>query len=104
MTRYHDYYDRQGRPITDSASFAKKFGDTEYKRVAFTLLPDGKWVSTAWLGINHQSGRGPPLIFETMVFSSKDNFDALVCERYSTEEEALQGHKRLVEEWSAAPD
>jgi hypothetical protein len=36
-----------------------------------------------------------------MVFPAKDNFDHLACERYSTEEEALEGHKRLVEKWTS---
>jgi hypothetical protein len=49
------------------------------------------------------SGRGPPLIFETMVYRSEGSFgDNLACERHSTEQEALQGHKRLVEKWSKA--
>jgi hypothetical protein len=99
MTRGHDYYDRQGKPITDAASFAKKSGDEKYRRVASTVLSNGKWVSTVWIGLNFQSGRGPPLIFETMVYPSRDNFNDLACERYSTEEEALKGHKRLVEKW-----
>jgi hypothetical protein len=100
MTRYHDYYDRQGKPIIDSASFVKNSRNQKYRRVASTILPDGKWVSTIWVGLNFQVGGGPPLIFETMVYPSKDNFNDLTCERYSTEEEALAGHKRLVEKWT----
>jgi hypothetical protein len=99
-TRDNLYYDRQGKPITDSALFAKKFDDQKYRLVASTVLPDGKWISTVWMGVNHQSGRGPPLICETMVFPSKNNFEGLCSERYSTEAEALAGHKRLVEKWT----
>ncbi len=29
------------------------------------------WISTLWLGINHNYGDGPPLIFETMVFGGE---------------------------------
>jgi hypothetical protein len=101
MRRYDDYYDREGRPITESASFAKKWGDQKYRHVASTVLPNGKCGSTVWLGINDQSGRGPPLIFETIVFPSKKKFDDLERKRYSTEEEALEGHKRVVEKWIA---
>lgn len=57
-------------------------------------------MSTVWLGIDHSFGSGPPLIFETMVFSSKDDFHDLDCERYSTETQALAGHARMVEKWS----
>jgi hypothetical protein len=100
MTRYHDYYDRQAKPIADSVSFAKKARNQKYKSVASRVLPNGKCVFTVWVGLNLQSGRGPPLIFETMVFPSKKKFGDLERKRYSTEEEALAGHKRLVEKWT----
>ena len=65
------------------------------------------WVSTVFLGINHRFGQdGPPLLFETMVFrdvpdTSKfgdgqgwsDDGD---MDRYSTWDEALAGHERMV--------
>lgn len=51
-------------------------------------------VSTVFLGLDHQFGEGPPLIFETMVFGGPlDQYE----ERYSTWEEAEAGHKRWVE-------
>jgi hypothetical protein len=62
---------------------------------------DGRWVSTVWLGLDHSFGSGPPLIFETMVFRSKDGpLHDLECDRYSTEVDALAGHSRLCEKWS----
>ena len=94
------YYDRQGNPITDTLTWAKMFEDMSYKRIAETTLPDGKWVSTVWLGLNHNYDAGPPLIFESMVFSSKDEMRELDREQYSTEEEAKKGHRKLVEKWS----
>jgi hypothetical protein len=93
-----EYYDRQGNPLT-SQQWAKSF-DPAAKRVAETTLPNGRWVSTVWLGIDHSFGSGPPLIFETMVFPSKDDMSDLDCERYSTEREALEGHERLVAKWT----
>ena len=63
-------------------------------------LPDGKWVSTVFLGINHNFWQGKPLLFETMVFTSKDDLDEQDVNRYSTWEEALEGHKRMVKKWS----
>jgi hypothetical protein len=53
-------------------------------------------VSTVLLGIDHCFHINPgmkPIIFETMVF--KDDDEDYV-ERYSTKEEALEGHKRAV--------
>lgn len=49
------------------------------------------WISTVWLGLNHQWGSGPPLIYETMVFGPEDWSD-LDCERYSSRLEAEAGH------------
>lgn len=58
---------------------------------------NGKWISTVWLGLNHQWQDGePPLIFETMVFESGD-FHDIYCDRYSTWQEAEEGHKRAVQ-------
>ena len=50
-------------------------------------------VSTVFLGLNHAFDDGPPLIFETMVFSGPL---AETCERYSTWEEAERGHAEMV--------
>ncbi len=95
-------YDRQGK-VLDLMEWARIFEDPEYKRVAETTLPDGTWVSTVWLGLDHQYGDGPPLIFETMVFQDKDNLDERDQERYSTEAEALAGHEAMVERWGGKP-
>ncbi len=55
---------------------------------------DGVRVSTVFLSLNHSSGEGPPLLFETMVFGGEHDGD---MDRYSTWEEAEQGHKRMCE-------
>jgi len=92
------YYDRQGHPIT-LKTFGKLIEDLDYRRILETTLPDGKWVSTVWLGINHQFGQGPPLIFETMVFESRDNLSDIACQRYSTEDDAIIGHQEMVAQY-----
>lgn len=95
-----EYYDRQGNPMT-LKQWAESFETRhDFKRVAQTTLPNGRWVSTVWLGLNHQYGDGPPLIFETMVFPSPDDMGEMDCERYSTEAEAIAGHARLCEKWA----
>jgi len=64
-------------------------------------LPNGKWVSTVFLGLNHNYGEGLPLLFETMVFPSAKGLGAeLDVDRYSTYEEAEKGHSVLVQKWS----
>lgn len=51
-------------------------------------------VSTVFLGLNHQFGDGPPLLFETMIFCGpEDGYQ----DRYSTYEEALAGHEKALQ-------
>lgn len=85
-----EYYDRKGQPIGMmewSASLKQN------RTVEFYESPQGN-VSTVWLGLNHQWGDGPPLIFETMVFGGALDQE---CYRYSTEEEAKAGHAAMVQ-------
>lgn len=52
------------------------------------------WVSTVFLGLNQNWGSDPPLLFETMVFGGEHDGER---KRYSTWEEAEQGHKKICE-------
>ena len=58
-------------------------------------------ISTVDLGLNHQFIEGlPPLYYETMIFNSDDKNDnpfEYYQERYTTEEEAKEGHKKAIE-------
>lgn len=57
---------------------------------------NGYRISTVLLGIDHNWSReGKPIIFETMVFSN--DWKGVYMERYATKKEALEGHKRIVE-------
>ena len=58
----------------------------------------GVRISTVFLGINHQFGSGPPLLFETVVFGGSYDGE---CRRYSTWKEAEEGHKKMVEKIKA---
>ena len=51
-------------------------------------------VSTVFLGLDHQWGEGPPLLYETMVFGG--DFDE-ICERFSTRDGAILGHQQVVD-------
>lgn len=89
------FYGKDGEPI----SF-RTWGELRERgdfRIAETTV--GRyWVSTVWLGINHNYLGDPPLIFETMVFD-RDRDDMLdqYMERYSTVQQAKQGHEHIVE-------
>jgi hypothetical protein len=96
------YFDRQGNPITMEQWASGRSGRSGHieRRVAGDALPDGTWVSTVWLGLDHSYGDGPPLIFETMAFAKGRPWDQ-DCRRYTTEEEALTGHGAFVTELRA---
>ncbi|MFA6066850.1 MAG: hypothetical protein WC707_06740 [Candidatus Babeliaceae bacterium] len=51
-------------------------------------------VSTVFLGLDHSFGDGEPLLFETMIFGGEhDQYQ----DRYSTWDEAVEGHKKACE-------
>lgn len=85
------YFDRDGTPMS-LIEWATKFEDPATHRVEWDDV-DGVTISTVWLGLDHQWGHGPPLIFETMIFGGMlDEFQA----RYSTIEQARDGHATAV--------
>lgn len=82
----------------------------EYRRVGQDVVGEYR-ISTVLLGIDHSwGGKGPPLIFETMVFSTidrtvdffgrehtvNDAYDQFT-ERYTTVDEAQRGHELITE-------
>jgi hypothetical protein len=70
------------------------FEKSEGGRVAFTEVAPGVEVSTVFLGIDHNhSGKGPPILFETMTFDDYGGGDQW---RYSTWDEAVAGHNAAV--------
>jgi len=80
--------------------WGKKFQDKEYQIIQQTTLPNRKWVSTVWLGMDHSLDEDIPLIFETMVFPEKGSYIDEDLERYSTLEQAVEGHKKMCDKWS----
>ena len=94
--------DKKPVPIADLLEWAKAFGAMAGRRVAEDFVRREKGnivgkihVSTVFLGIDHQWGDGPPLLFETMVFGDCALDESQ--ERYSTWEEAEAGHRAWVE-------
>jgi len=127
------YYDKEGFPIPASgdgdqysATLAwAKMREAEDVHVAQDDLPDGSWLSTVWIGLDHAMGFGPPLLYETMRFPKDSEvvrfigpdgtphelegfaemeFPDIFGEpgetttqlRYTTKEEALAAHHEIV--------
>lgn len=90
-----DYYDRDGDPLPDDWYYIKSFRRSSITdhRVARTNVR-GIDVSTAWLGLDHNVGCGPPFIFETMTFDGPWSGE---YQRYSTEENAIRGHLNVID-------
>ena len=87
---YQMYYNRLGEPITDDEYmelWTQPFEKS--RRVANDERGDVR-VSTVWLGMDHNYGDGPPLIFETMIFGGDHDDETW---RYATEVEAVAGHR-----------
>jgi hypothetical protein len=91
LTLDENYYDKTGNPISID-EWSVIFKDMEYKRVRLSK-GNGSTVSTVWLGLDHSYGDEPLKIFETLVQSGP-----LADEmwRYSTLEEAIEGHEHVV--------
>lgn len=83
--------------VADILTWARWF-ERGNRRVAATELSNGVgWISTVFLGIDHNwAPQGPPVLFETMGFLNDDREDFF--DRYHTWAEAEAGHARIVEE------
>jgi hypothetical protein len=76
-------------PISNILEWAKWY-ETHNRTVEKTEIR-GIIISTVFLGIDHNySKEGNPILFETMIFKWNDDY----CERYSTWDEALEGHHK----------
>lgn len=95
MSRPYFYILEDGEPVPeyDMLKFDEFFSDIDKRRVAYTEISEDVHVSTVFLGLDHQWGSGPPILFETMVFGG--DFDEWQY-RYATLEEAIAGHYKAV--------
>ena len=90
-----DYWKLDGKtivPCSDIGEWADWLEKAE-RHVADDTI-NGVRVSTVFLGINHQFGDGPPLLFETMVCGGDLDGEQ---ERYATWDEAEAGHEAMCE-------
>jgi hypothetical protein len=83
---------REAVPAADLMEWANWY-ETADRNVARSQIGDVK-VSTVFLGLNHQWGKGPPILFETMVFGGPLDQEQ---ERYSTWDHAVAGHDAMCE-------
>ena len=84
-------------PTDDSRLFGEMYQTKKGRVVATTDLGD-YFVSTVFLGIDHNWGSaGDPVLFETMVFShgGATHLDGWTL-RYCTWDEAAAGHEAVV--------
>lgn len=104
MNRYYVMDDDglvQPASLDEWARFTSALGG---RRIDSTEVGDFE-VSTVFLGIDHQFGDGPPLLFETMIFAKVvDSPLDQRCWRWSTRDQAVAGHARVVEALRAGRD
>ena len=86
---------RKVRETDDLIEWAKAF-ENNNRIIKQTELPNGKYISTVFLGIDHNFGGGTPLLFETMVFPRKGEWNDVDSERYETIFNAELGHEDMV--------
>lgn len=101
-------------PCYSLSEWGKWFEEPDHRSLWWTGNAT-KWVSTVFLGLDHQHGKGPPLVFETMVFQHEGRTmrflgtverpvpETLCQERYSSWDDAEIGHKAAVREYLVNP-
>jgi hypothetical protein len=84
----------------DLTTWAQFIGDERERSIVKQEYIGDLQVSTIFIGLDHNlaglitKGEHRPHIFETMIF--KDNKD-IYCDRYSTWEEAKEGHQKAID-------
>jgi hypothetical protein len=95
--RYYTLIGQTPVPV-NALEWAIWFETSESARLVAQTEIGASRVSTVFLGLDHRVwGEGPPLLFETMVFTDGDGGGAR--RRCSTWLEAEAQHAAVVEEW-----
>lgn len=82
-------------PCEDILEWGDWFQNAE-RHVALTWVTSKVYVSTAFLGLDHNySWEGPPVLFESMVFGASP-FNMEVMARYTEWDHALAGHQKIL--------
>lgn len=80
------------KPVSDLQEWSRWFEANANARHIGDDVIGAARVSTVFLGLNHAHFGGPPLIFETMVFGGPLDGEQ---ERYSTTQQAIDGHAAM---------
>ena len=83
---------REPVPVDNIVVWAEWMSRQDKRTIGQNVI-GGVLVSTVFLGIDHQFGDGPPILFETMIF---DGIHDGYQERYCTWDDALAGHALAV--------
>lgn len=94
LQRNYILVDREPVLEPDLLEWARKFGSCD--RVVAQTEIEGGVISTVFLGLDHNWGAGPPLLFETMVFIDGES---VLCERCSTWKQAEAQHAYILAQW-----
>lgn len=91
------------RPEPDLIVWAEWFEQSERRMVKQTVMENSAHkqvvVSTVFLGIDYNFElEGLPILWETGIFF-EDGRPTEIVERYTSKDEALEGHVRWVKEW-----
>jgi len=77
-----------------SPEFQEWYNNIENRRVACTEIAKDIWVSTVFLGLDHNLyGAGTPVLWETMIFGGVEDLSQW---RATSQEESLEHHKEAV--------
>ena len=91
------YYRLDGHiamPVDDIMEWARWFAKAD--RIVRRDVISGVIISTVFLGIDHNFGDdGLPILYKTMIFGGDHNEDQY---RYSTYDEAVAGHEKILDE------
>ena len=77
----------------DIIKWGKWFSEND--RTVIRTEKEGYIISTVFMGLDHSFGGGPPLLFESMVFKDETGGQDHDVFRYSTLEQAKEGHIKM---------
>jgi hypothetical protein len=99
----HKYYvlDSDNHVVeVDMLTWAMSLEGTSNRVVDYTQITSEITVSTVFLGLDHRFfGKGPPILFETIIFGGPLDGEGL---RYSSYDDAEIGHRTFVAKARAA--
>jgi hypothetical protein len=90
--------DDDGNPLEiDDVLIWGRWFETHDRHVALDVV-EGCKVSTVFLGLDHSFGSGPPVLWETMIFSGEGGPMDQAQWRYTSLEDARAGHAAALAE------